>query len=261
MLTVTQVVRVDMPRCFDLVKGKLKKARESTLGSIDATASTVERPGTAHQSHRSPGLGPLFAPLDAGPNTHDNGNKRPPDYEPPTPPAASTTPDAKPAMPAQLKPSTVAPPSLSEQLWDAAYDAVKGDEPSLVRTYEKILSWELGRGQDGSQEVQADSAIKNVIEPDPGRRRRQMAQLVERRQARAEKRNTTMQVARRGVEILGAFKEVVAGALIAYPPAALAFAGVCLLSEVCYFFRPRIIGSGGTLKDPHAPATHREHRS
>jgi ankyrin repeat protein len=240
-----------MPRYFDLVKGKLKKARESTPASIDATASTVERPGTAHQSHRSPVLGPLFVPLDPGPNTHDNeGNKRLPDHEPAAPPAASTTPDAKPAMPAQLKPSTVAPPSLSEQLWDAAYDGVKRDEPSLVRTYEEILSWELGCGQDGSQEVQTASAIKNVIESDPGRRRRQMAQLVERRQARAEKRNTAMQVARRGVEILGAFKEVVAGALEAYPPAALAFAGVCLLSEVCYFFRPRIIGSGGTLKYP-----------
>jgi hypothetical protein len=135
-------------------------------------------------------------------------------------------------------PSGVDPPrkplSLSEKLWDTAYDGVKDVDRSLVETYEKIISWELELGgRDGGQEDKTAISVTNVIaQSDPGLRREQMARLVRRRQSRAEKRETAMQVVQRGVEILENFKAMIASALEAYPPAGLAFAGVCLLTEV-----------------------------
>jgi hypothetical protein len=69
-----------------------------------------------------------------------------------------------------------------------------------------------------------------------------------------------MQVALRGVGILGTFKQVIAGALQAYPPAGLAFAGVCLLSEVCCSWFPVLLLMKGTLKHSYASATRCEHK-
>ena len=127
------------------------------------------------------------------------------------------------------------PPSVSEKMWDTAYDGVKEADPSLVRSYEKIISLELGRDDgDGTSEIQADNAVENVVESgDPSRRRQQMALCVKRRQDSASGRAGALNVTLQGIGILQKFKLEIASALQTYPPAGLAFAGVCLVAEVC----------------------------
>ncbi len=127
------------------------------------------------------------------------------------------------------------PPSVSEKMWDTAYDGVKEADPSLVRSYEKIISLELGRDDgDGTSEIQADNAVENVVESgDPSRRRQQMALFVKRRQDSASGRAGALKVTLQGIGILQKFKLEIASALQTYPPAGLAFAGVCLVAEVC----------------------------
>lgn len=113
---------------------------------------------------------------------------------------------------------------------------VKADDSSLVETYEIIISRELchsGHDSNGNQDDETADERANVIaQTDPARRRQQMAQLVRQRQSGAESRQTVMRAARVGFEILEKCKETIAGALEAYPPAGLAFAGACLLAEV-----------------------------
>ena len=120
-------------------------------------------------------------------------------------------------------------------MWDTAYDGVKEADPSLVRSYEKIISLELGRDDgDGRSEIQADNAVENVVESgDPTRRRQQMALLVKGRQDSASGRAGALKATLQGIGILQKFKLEIASALQAYPPAGLAFAGVCLIAEVC----------------------------
>ncbi len=148
------------------------------------------------------------------------------------------------------------PPSVSEKIWDTAYDGIKEAEPSLVRAYEKIISLELGRdgGNDENKtqaedNIPADNAVKNVVESDPGRRRQQMAFLVKRRQDSAGGRGLAMAVTLRGIGILEKFKLAIADALQAYPPAGLAFAGVCLIAEVCQTCCTLLLAFPGTIPD------------
>ncbi|RAK95653.1 ankyrin [Aspergillus ibericus CBS 121593] len=207
-------------------KGRSKSGGQQIQnGPLQADATRTVESSSVDGTRPTVASEPVNVPTAAA--SLDSSGKEGPTVNPSSACATGPSGHARPVNP------PTKPPSLSEKLWDTAYDSIKEIDPSLVKTYEKIISWELESGQQsGGQEDATAIPGNNVIaQSNPSLRRQQMAQLVTRRQSSAEKRETAMQVVQTGVVILESFKGMIAGALEAYPPAGLAFAGVCLLAE------------------------------
>lgn len=144
--------------------------------------------------------------------------------------STSITPHA-PATPDPAAP----PPSLPEQLWNQAYDQVKTGDSSTVDTYEKILSARLSQKDEDPADSShsADLASQqNAIEQDPGKRWKQMCQLVQDGLHRTEKDTNVKRGMEDGIQAAMAVKEIVDRAVQASPEAALAWVGVCFALEV-----------------------------
>ena len=212
---------------------KTRKSR-STLKAASPTIQPVDVASPAILTvspTASPEPRPTVNKSESGDQQQDDDDGSPLQEAAPAPPIT----EAEQALAANADIPTT-PRPLSEQLWDEAYDGVKADESSLVEAYEMIISRELchgSRDNNRNQEDETAGEITNVIaQSNPVKRREQMAQLIRRRQSRSEGRQTVVKAARVGFEILEKCKETIAGALEAYPPAGLAFAGACLLAEV-----------------------------
>ncbi|KAH9205198.1 NACHT domain-containing protein [Leptodontidium sp. 2 PMI_412] len=155
--------------------------------------------------------------------------------KPPTPPlgearSTSITPHAL-----TIPDPTAPPPSSPEQLWNQAYDQAKTADSSTVETYEKILSARLSQkdADPTNSSHSADLASQqNTIESDPGKRWKQMCQLVQDGLHRTEKDTNVKQGIQDGIQAAMAVKEVVDRAIQAAPEAALAWVGVCFALEI-----------------------------
>ncbi|KAF2669730.1 hypothetical protein BT63DRAFT_425404 [Microthyrium microscopicum] len=116
---------------------------------------------------------------------------------------------------------------LSLRLWTGAYDGLKqkGEHSDLVEDYEIILT----------KFIKGDSALKkeNIFKDVDGTRRLQlMKQIVDKSQEKAKAHPRTEAVGETAGQIIEFASETVGGLLEAYPPAALAWSGICTLTPL-----------------------------
>lgn len=123
--------------------------------------------------------------------------------------------------------------TLSEEIWNKAYDDLKEREPKIVNAYERILSQEFMKISSGGD----PSSIENKIEQgDTARRRSQMLQLAQARLEKTEREDKFKQVAGELMRAILSVKEAVSLALEAVPQAAPAWTGVCFALQVDSIF-------------------------
>jgi hypothetical protein len=105
------------------------------------------------------------------------------------------------------------PSSLVERLWLRAYDDLKAEDATLVRNFEKILSYDLDTSLEGTRKAQLSHLIRAGLE-------------------RTEKEARV----KKGMgDVLGVVlkaKGIVDSAIQAVPHAALAWSGACFVLEV-----------------------------
>ncbi|KAJ9156567.1 Ankyrin repeat protein [Pleurostoma richardsiae] len=111
-------------------------------------------------------------------------------------------------------------PALSAEMWDEAYDGLDAD---LIKSFEAIVARELQSELD-------NTAVEEIAQDNPARRRQQMTGLVVRRQQTADSHKAA-EMGAVAIEVVGKFKDKIASSLEVYPPAALAFSGVSLLLD------------------------------
>lgn len=66
--------------------------------------------------------------------------------------------------------------SISESIWNKAYDGLKGEKPKLVEAYEKLVSEQMDKGKISTEGLQLDD--NSIEQKDTKKRRLQMEQLV-----------------------------------------------------------------------------------
>lgn len=121
------------------------------------------------------------------------------------------------------------PLTLQERLWNTAYDGLKADQPDTVETYETLLSGELHKDGDKSDDSVAE---KNEIGSSRETRRQQMVQLVNVGLARTQKEAKIKGGIDEASNAVFAVKGVMDKAVTASPEAAVAWVGVCFALEV-----------------------------
>ena len=180
-------------------------------------------------------------PTDASPATPQDGTGKPEtstDVGPhkaqvaAIPAASSVHQSTSPAPPPPaLQAPTSSPGSISERIWDEAYDRLKKTESKLVDTYEKIVSENIDQSEVSTKGPPLD---KNLIEQmDKNERMLQMERLVT---AGMEKTKREREIkedvgsALKGISLLNDF---VGQAVSATPQGALAWMGVSLVMQVC----------------------------
>lgn len=134
-----------------------------------------------------------------------------------------------PPSPVQLAPTTSSshlaaiaasvPVTLSEELWDRAYDLLKDEEKKIVQKYERVLS----------QELLPEGSIE---QRDHGKRRSQMKQLLQSGLQRTEKEAKRKESLGTIVQVVLSAKGMVDSAIQAVPQAAFAWAGIGLALQV-----------------------------
>jgi hypothetical protein len=96
-----------------------------------------------------------------------------------TKPASSVQQSTSLAPPPPLPPAsqlqTPSSESISERLWNEAYDRLKKKDPSLVDAYEKVVSEKLEKGEIGTEGSQLD---KNLVEQTNKEKRRLQMELL-----------------------------------------------------------------------------------
>jgi hypothetical protein len=102
------------------------------------------------------------------------GRKKPVTSPPSKASSTSTIPHAS----TVLEP-TASSPSLTERLWNHAYDQAKAGDPSIVNTYETILSARLNPKNADSANSADLASQQNEIAQNPEKRWIQMRQLVQ----------------------------------------------------------------------------------
>ncbi|KAN0075631.1 WD40-repeat-containing domain protein [Elaphomyces granulatus] len=121
--------------------------------------------------------------------------------------------------------------SLSEQLWDKAYDELKNDHGQLLLGYETILSQELN-GVDWNTISESQLVKAMIEEKNPVERKSQMTRLV---RAGLEKMETEANVKKRAgeaIQVVVSAKGVIDSVIKAVPQAALAWTGVSFAMQI-----------------------------
>ncbi|PNP54198.1 hypothetical protein THARTR1_05405 [Trichoderma harzianum] len=115
---------------------------------------------------------------------------------------------------------------LQGRLWNEAYEQLKSNNAELVESYEKILSTQLFRGQNGPSE---SASLENRIDKAYGERWKQMQMIVE---AALEKKKQGIEKKQKAVSGLVAVSTAMSQAVRAVPEAAVAWTGVCFALEM-----------------------------
>lgn len=134
-----------------------------------------------------------------------------------------SVPDLEPAPNCELD---TEPKPLQGRLWNEAYEQLKSNNTELVESYEKILSTQLSRGQNGPSE---SASLENRIDKAYDERWKQMQMIVE---AALEKKKQSIEKKQRIGNGLAAVSITMSQAVRAVPEAAVAWTGVCFTLEV-----------------------------
>jgi hypothetical protein len=143
--------------------------------------------------------------------------------------------------PIEVHPSQDDKPTAAEvsmRLWEAAYEALKRAEPSLVNEYEEILT----RYKNGP------SSTQNVLGNCEGEERlKLMKEITDKSLQKAQSRPKKETAADVTIQLIEFAREQVGALLGAYPPAALAWSGFCTITPVSrtgnVLFRTNMEGS------------------
>ncbi|KAI9767962.1 MAG: hypothetical protein M1840_005274 [Geoglossum simile] len=121
------------------------------------------------------------------------------------------------------------PSTLSEQLWDRAYDGLRRSEPKLLDAYERILSQKLKEDNFSPDEPKFENSIEQT---NTTKRWLQMEQLVQAGLKKTEGEDKVKQAVGEVLQGILVVKDVVSLAIQTVPQAALAWAGVCLSLQI-----------------------------
>jgi len=116
--------------------------------------------------------------------------------------------------------------SLSERLWNQAYDDLQAGEPTPVSAYEKILSREL------DDRTGPAGTAQNAIEKDRLARRAQMQRLIRADLKKTEREANAKRRISDTMDIFLSVEGIVDYAVQTVPQAALAWTGVCFALQV-----------------------------
>ena len=118
---------------------------------------------------------------------------------------------------------------IPEQLWDRAYDRLKGEHGTLLLAYEKVLSQEL----NGVNWNTISESLDTVIEQkDLAKRRLQMAQLVQAGLKKTEKEANVKKGTGKAIQVVLSAKNMIDLVVQNNPQAALAWTGVSFALQV-----------------------------
>lgn len=124
---------------------------------------------------------------------------------------------------------TDAPTSLPEQLWDRAYDTLKGEHGPLLLAYEKALSREF----NGVDWDTVSESLDTIIEQkNPVKRRLQMTQLIRAGLKKTGKEANVKKAAGEAIQVVLSAKDIIDSVVQNFPQAALAWTGVSLALQV-----------------------------
>jgi hypothetical protein len=148
---------------------------------------------------------------------------------------------AQPASVVQQSTSSAPPPaasqaptssleSISERIWNEAYDRLKKKEPRLVNAYEKVLTEKINNGEVGTEGSYLDSNL--VEQTSKGKRKRQMELLVNASMQKTEREREIKEDVGSAIKGILLFKDLVGQAVSTIPQAVLAWAGVSLAMQV-----------------------------
>lgn len=118
------------------------------------------------------------------------------------------------------------PKPLQGRLWNEAYEQLKSNNAELVESYEKILSTQLFRSQNGPSEP---ASLENRIDKAYDERWKQMQMIVE---TALEKKKQSIEKKQKIGNGLAAVSTTMSQAVRAVPEAAVAWTGVCFVLEV-----------------------------
>ena len=113
---------------------------------------------------------------------------------------------------------------ISTKLWSVAYENMRdGDKKELIITYEKVLTKVASDGksldvdEDPNQFENCDRQTRIIL------MRSTVDQIIEKTKEHSKARGYVIQ----GVTVFNEIKDIISSALTSYPPAALAFSGLC----------------------------------
>jgi hypothetical protein len=118
---------------------------------------------------------------------------------------------------------------IRRQIWNEAYDKVKGDEPDTVDAYEKILSAQLAAGD---ADPSADRNLINSIAKNAEARQAQMKTLVGQGLDKTEKEARIKEKFNKALQPVNNVKDFVSIAVKSEPTAAVAWLGITTLMDV-----------------------------
>ncbi|RMZ84004.1 hypothetical protein DV737_g1385, partial [Chaetothyriales sp. CBS 132003] len=148
------------------------------------------------------------------------------DLASPATPSVPTVPGPQQSL--STTPSTSA--TLSEQLWNTAYDELKVKEVKLVDAYEKILSHERNGHSNAGGHIKVG---ENSIEQSHANNRwLQMQALVQAALKKTETEANVKHAINRTFSGVLSLNDIINSALQTVPQAALAWAGVCFAMQI-----------------------------
>ncbi|KAK4118127.1 hypothetical protein N657DRAFT_659742 [Parathielavia appendiculata] len=163
----------------------------------------------------------------ANPPQSRTGARVPNDHQPPA--ASQALPPALPAEPAPkpLPTEFTEPPtpvlSVSERLWNAAYDSLEADNAELVMSYAKTLETVLGANPGVASDPNVLAELHN-----PTKRQMHMRRLVEEGRAKISRASKITNGVGGVADFVLSVKGIIDLAAQSVPQAALPWAGVCV---------------------------------
>jgi hypothetical protein len=130
-----------------------------------------------------------------------------------------------------LVPKYQATKEISFRLWNKAYDNLKGAEPDLVETFEKVLSRQLS--EESITWVTRASA-NMFVNCDAQMRFAQMNSIVLKTIEKSTQHGSVKEGTVQAVTVLTKLGSAVVPLLTPYPAAAMALSGVCTAISVCH---------------------------
>ncbi|KAI1088095.1 hypothetical protein F5B19DRAFT_499345 [Rostrohypoxylon terebratum] len=119
---------------------------------------------------------------------------------------------------------------LQARLWDNAYQKLKKEQPKLVLAYEELLFREFGSENfNTTNEVLPKFAINQTCSYE---RQSQMVQLVRAGLRKTEKVTSAKRNLQGVIDIVSKVRDLVNGAIISVPQAAVVWTGVCFALEI-----------------------------
>ncbi|KAK4233816.1 hypothetical protein C8A03DRAFT_38447 [Achaetomium macrosporum] len=142
----------------------------------------------------------------------------PDDHHPP-----ATSQALPPALPAESTKLPTPVPSVSERLWNAAYDSIETDNAGLVMSYVKTLETVLGANPGVAPDTKISTELHN-----PTKRQMHMRRLVEEGRAKISRASKITNGVGDVVGFVLSAKGIIDLAVQSVPQAAFPWAGVCV---------------------------------